>query len=39
MEAALFEEIRKLQEDEIPQEELDKAVRQSRAQFVYSATA
>lgn len=36
MEAALFEEIRKLQEDEIPQEELDKAVRQSRAQFVYS---
>jgi len=37
MEAALFEEIRKLQEDEIPQEELDKAVRQSRAQFVYSS--
>jgi zinc protease len=36
MEAAHFEEIRKLQEDEIPQEELDKAVRQSRAQFVYS---
>jgi zinc protease len=37
MEAALFEEVRKLQEDEIPQEELDKAVRQSRAQFVYSS--
>ncbi len=37
MEAALFEEIRKLQEGEIPQEELDKAVRQSRAQFVYSS--
>lgn len=36
MEAAIYEEIRKLQEDEIPQEELDKAVRQSRAQFVYS---
>ena len=36
MEAALYEEIRKLQEEEIPQEELDKAVRQSRAQFVYS---
>lgn len=37
MEAALLEEIRKLQEDDIPQEELDKAVRQSRAQFVYSS--
>ena len=36
MEAALYEEIRKLQEDEIPQAELEKAVRQSRAQFVYS---
>jgi zinc protease len=36
MEAAIYEEIRKLQEDDIPQEELDKAVRQSRAQFVYS---
>ncbi len=37
MEAALLEEIRKLQEDEIPAEELAKAVRQSRAQFVYSS--
>jgi zinc protease len=37
MEAALYEEIRKLQEEDIPQEELDKAVRQSRAQFVYSS--
>ena len=36
MEAALIEEIRRLQEEEIPQEELDKAVRQSRAQFIYS---
>jgi len=36
MEAALFEEVRKLQEEEIPQQELDKAVRQSRAQFIYS---
>ena len=36
MEAALYEEIRKLQEEDIPQKELDKAVRQSRAQFVYS---
>jgi zinc protease len=36
MEAALYEEMRKLQEDDIPQAELDKAVRQSRAQFVYS---
>jgi zinc protease len=36
MEAALFEEMRKLREDDIPQAELDKAVRQSRAQFVYS---
>lgn len=37
MEKALLEEVRKLQEDEIPQEELDKAVRQSRAQFIYSS--
>jgi zinc protease len=37
MEAALLEEIRKLQEDNIPAEELAKAVRQSRAQFVYSS--
>jgi zinc protease len=37
MEDALYEEVRKLQEDEIPQQELDKAVRQSRAQFVYSS--
>jgi zinc protease len=36
MEAALYEEMRKLQEDDIPQAELEKAVRQSRAQFVYS---
>ena len=36
MEAALYEELRKLQEDDIPQAELEKAVRQSRAQFVYS---
>jgi zinc protease len=36
MEAALTEEIRKLQEGDIPQSELEKAVRQSRAQFVYS---
>ena len=36
MEGALFEEMRKLQEDDIPQAELEKAVRQSRAQFVYS---
>ena len=36
MESALYEEIRKLQEDDIPQAELEKAVRQSRAQFVYS---
>ncbi len=37
MENTLFEEIRKLQEEEISQEEMDKAVRQSRAQFVYSS--
>jgi zinc protease len=37
MEAALLEEVRKLQEEEIPAEELAKAVRQSRAQFVYSS--
>jgi zinc protease len=37
MEAGLLEEIRKLQEDEIPAEELAKAVRQSRAMFVYSS--
>jgi len=37
MEKALLEEVRKLQEDEIPQEELDKGVRQSRAQFIYSS--
>jgi zinc protease len=37
MEDALFEEVRKLQEDEIPLEELAKAVTQSRAQFVYSS--
>jgi len=36
MEAALYEELRKLQEDDIPEAELEKAVRQSRAQFVYS---
>jgi zinc protease len=37
IEAALGTEIRKLQEGEIAQEELDKAVRQSRAQFIYSS--
>ena len=37
IEDALLEEVRKLQEGEIPTEELDKAVRQSRAQFIYSS--
>ena len=37
IESALLEEIRKLQEDEIPSEELEKAVRQSRAQFIYAS--
>jgi zinc protease len=37
IEDALLEEVRKLQEGDIPQEELDKAVRQSRAQFIYSS--
>jgi len=37
IEDALFDEIRKLQEGEINQEELDKAVRQSRAQFIYAS--
>jgi zinc protease len=37
MEEALLEQVRKLQDEEIPKEEVDKAVRQSRAQFVYSS--
>lgn len=37
IEDALLEEVRKLQEEEIPQAELEKAVRQSRAQFVYAS--
>ena len=37
IEEAFFEEIRKLQEDEISEEELEKAARQSRAQFIYSS--
>jgi zinc protease len=32
----LLEQVRKLQEGEIAPEELEKAVRQSRAQFIYS---
>ncbi|HEX9988798.1 MAG TPA: pitrilysin family protein [Chloroflexia bacterium] len=37
IEDALLDQVRKLQEGDIPQEELDKAVRQSRAQFIYSS--
>jgi zinc protease len=37
IEEALLNEIRKLQEGDIPKEELEKAVRQSRAQFIYSS--
>lgn len=37
IEDALYEEIRKLQEEEIPQAELEKAARQSRAQFIYAS--
>ena len=37
IEDALYEEIRKLQEGEIPQAELEKAARQSRAQFIYAS--
>lgn len=37
MESAIYAEIKKLQEGAIDQEELDKAVRQSRAQFIYSS--
>ena len=37
IEDALYEEIRKLQDGEINQAELEKAVRQSRAQFVYGS--
>jgi len=37
IEDALLAEVRKLQEGNIPQEELEKAVRQSRAQFIYSS--
>lgn len=36
IEEALLEEVRKLQDGEIATEELEKAVRQSRAQFIYS---
>jgi zinc protease len=37
IEAAFYEEVRKLQEEPVPQDELDKAVRQSRAQFIYAS--
>jgi zinc protease len=37
IEEALLEQVRKLQEEEINPEELAKAVRQSRAQFIYSS--
>jgi zinc protease len=37
IEEAFYEEIRKLQDEEVPQAELDKAVRQSRAQFIYAS--
>jgi zinc protease len=37
IEDALLEQVRRLQEEEIPEEELEKAVRQSRAQFIYSS--
>ena len=37
IEDALFEQVRRLQEEVIPQEELEKATRQSRAQFIYSS--
>ncbi|HKP54772.1 MAG TPA: pitrilysin family protein [Chloroflexia bacterium] len=37
IEDALLDEVRKLQEGDIPEEELQKAVRQSRAQFIYSS--
>jgi zinc protease len=37
IEEALLDEVRKLQEGDIPAEELEKAVRQSRAQFIYSS--
>jgi len=37
IEEALYEEVRKLQEGEISQEELEKAARQARAQFIYSS--
>lgn len=36
IEDALLEQVRKLQEGDIATEELEKAVRQSRAQFIYS---
>ena len=37
IEEALYEEVRKLQDGEISQEELEKAARQSRAQFIYAS--
>lgn len=37
IEDGVLAEVRKLQDGEIVQEELDKAIRQSRAQFIYSA--
>lgn len=37
IEEAFYAEIARLQEGDISQEELDKAVRQSRAQFIYSS--
>lgn len=37
IEDGLLEEIRKLQEEEISPDEMDKAVRQSRAQFIYAS--
>jgi zinc protease len=37
IEEALQEQVKRLQEEEIPREELEKAVRQSRAQFIYSS--
>lgn len=37
IEAGILDEVRKLRDGEIVQDELDKAIRQSRAQFIYSA--
>ncbi|MEX2425714.1 MAG: pitrilysin family protein [Thermomicrobiaceae bacterium] len=37
VESVVFEEIRKLRDEDVPQAELDRAIKQIRAQFAYSA--